>query len=115
MKDAFSPTYQTVELIPGRNEKLYIRTENWGVTGDSQLTIITTENNGDFEIDSSKQIIFKGLEPFIYRVSGDTLFLVLRHEGKIPAGFGSTWKIIQKEVDNPMMMNTRRVDRYKGI
>jgi hypothetical protein len=113
--DAFSPTYQKVELISQDNEKLYIKTENWGVTGDSQLTIITTEDKREFEIDSTKQIIFRGLEPFIYKVSGDTLFLVVRQESKIPIDFESTWAIIQKEVDNPTMIKTRKDYQYNGI
>jgi len=113
--DAYSPTYQTVVLISENNEKLYIKTKNWGITGDSQLTVITTEDKREFEIDSTRQIFFEGLAPFIYKVSHDTLFLILRQESKIPIDFESSWTIIQKEVDNPTMIKTRRGYKYKEI
>jgi len=105
LTDANAPTYNRVELVSEDYHKLYIKSKNWGVTGDNQLTMISTEDEREFEIDSTKQIIFNGLEPFLYKVSNDTLFLTLRQRSKIPDGFKSRWTIIQKEVDNQTMMN----------
>lgn len=105
LTDANAPTYNRVELVSEDYHKLYIKSKNWGVTGDHQLTMISTEDEREFEIDSTKQIIFNGLEPFLYKVSNDTLFLTLRQRSKIPDGFKSRWTIIQKEVDNQTMMN----------
>ena len=106
LSDAFAPTYNRVELVSSSNEKLYIKSKNWGVTGDHQLTVISTENEREFEVDSTRQIIFNGLEPFLYKVSNDTLFLTLRQRSRIPEGFNSRWTIVQKTVDNPTMMNS---------
>lgn len=109
------PVYNTVELVSTGNEKLFIESENWGVTGDSQLTIITTEDKGEFEVDSTRQIIFKGLDPFLYRVSNDTLFLILGQKSKIPENFKSQWTIVQQEVDNPTMMNSMSNSKWRRI
>jgi hypothetical protein len=107
VQDAFSGTYNRLELNSADNEKLYIKIHNWGITEDHQLTVIETDDEREFDVDSTKQIIFNGLEPFLYRVSNDTLFLILRKKSKIPNGFNSTWTIIQREVDNPIMINLR--------
>ena len=115
LTDAYAPTYNRVELVSTDNEKLYIKSTNWGVTGDHQLTIISIDDEREFEIDSASQIIFRGLEPFLYKVSNDTLFLTLRQKSRIPDGFNSRWTIIQKEVDNPTMMNSMRDPELKRM
>ncbi|MBS1507079.1 MAG: hypothetical protein JSS79_10575 [Bacteroidetes bacterium] len=115
LTDAYAPTYNRVELVSVSKDKLYIKSKNWGVTGDHQLTVISTEDEGEFKIDSTKQIIFIGLEPFLYKVSNDTLFLTLRQKSKIPDGFNSRWIIIQREVDNLTMMNSMRNPELKRM
>ncbi len=114
--DGLKPTHRQVELVSSNNKSaLYIKTENWGVTGDSQRTIITTDNGDDFEVDSTRQIIFDGLEPFLYRQNNDTLVLYVWTKATIPKDFKSPWTIIQIEVDNLKMMDLRRDNSYKGV
>ena len=60
-------------------------------------------------------MVFDGLEPFIYKVSNDTLTLILRQKTKIPDDFKSRWTIIQNEVDNPTMMDLRQSPKLKRI
>ncbi len=115
LTDAYAPTYNRVELVSGNNNKLYIKSKSWGVTGDHQITVISTEDEREFEIDSTRQIIFNGLEPFLYKVSNDTLFLTLRQKSKIPDGFNSRWTIIQTEVDNATMMNSMQNPELKRM
>lgn len=33
LTDAYAPTYKRVELVSVDNDKLYIKSKNWGVTG----------------------------------------------------------------------------------
>lgn len=114
--DSGQPTHKQLAFISrDTNSKLYIKTENWGVNGDSQLTIITPEGNVEFEIDSAKQIIFRGLQPFFYKQSNDTLILCVSKKAVIPKNFNSPWTIIQKEIDNGKMIDLRRNYEYKGI
>jgi len=53
--DAFQPTYSKVELISDKdNSVIYIKSKNWGVTSDNQITVITTDGEREFEPDSTK-------------------------------------------------------------
>ena len=114
--DSFKPTHRQVELgLSGNQSKLYIKTENWGVTGGSQLTIVTTEDQGEFEEDSTRQIIFRGLEPFLYMQANYTLTLFVHAKAMIPKEFKSEWTIIQIEVDNSRINYLRRDSNYKGV
>ena len=115
LSDAFSPTYKRVEVVSADNQKLYIKSMNWGVTGDSQLTVITTDEEREFQIDSTRQIIFHGLEPFLFSVSNDTLFLTLLKKGRIPKDFNSGWTIIQTEVDHSTMAGLRHDPEHRRI
>lgn len=115
VQDAFSGTYTRTELNSADNQKLYIKSHNWGLTGDHQLTVIETDDEREFEEDSTKQITFKGLEPFLYKVSNDTLFLFLDEKSTVPNGFNSTWTIIQKEVDDRTMRKLKRDPELKRM
>lgn len=115
LTDAFAPTYKRIELSSMNTEKIYIKSKNWGVTGDHQLTVISTDDEREFEIDSTRQIVFEGLTPFLYKVSNDTLFLTVSKTSEIPFGFNSRWTIIQKEVDNPTMMHSMRDPELKSM
>lgn len=67
------------EIVSSKGEKVYIKSINWGVTGDKQATIITsdiermktrTDTTGAAHI----------LDPFLYRFKNDTLTLVFIEE-----------------------------------
>lgn len=114
LSDSLQPTYRLIELRHNKNI-LYINSKNWGVTGDSQLTYIASVTNDEFKIDSSKQIVFSGLQPFLYEQIQDTLFLYLRKKVVVSKAFNLNWKIIQVEVDNPTMMKLYSDKKYKKI
>lgn len=66
------------EIISSKGERIYISTINLGITGDKQFTIITNRkirNVDDFDKTNS----LKGLDPFIYSFSNDTLNLYFRN------------------------------------
>jgi hypothetical protein len=113
--DTFEASYNRVELNYQGKPNLYIKIKNWGVSGDKQITVITTENETQFEVDSSNQIVFDGLEPFLYRQERDTLILYVRREVIVPAGFNQEWIIIQHEIDNSEWTKRRSDYRNKKI
>ncbi len=60
--DTWQPTYKIIELESKINSsKIYLKSKNWGVTGDRQISIISSDNDREFEEDSIKEYIFKGL------------------------------------------------------
>ncbi|MBD1422577.1 hypothetical protein [Sphingobacterium chuzhouense] len=65
-------TFISRELISSKDEKLYINTLNWGMTGDKQYTVITKDPT---RLRERKDIIggVDGLSPFVYKFANDTL------------------------------------------
>ena len=96
---------QTTLVSKNGKSKLFLKSENWGLTDDNQTTVISTESNKRFKADSTKEFVFNGLEPFLYQVNNDTLFLYLRRKIITPEKFESRWTIIQKEIENPEFMH----------
>ena len=108
--------FKTEILVAKNNpDKLYIKSESWGLTGDNQITIISTDGTRKFEADSTKDFVFKGLSPFLYKTSQDTLFLYTMKKVDNPHNFKSSWKIIQKEVANVEYMDLIADHSYKRI
>jgi hypothetical protein len=109
-------TFTTTEIKSNQfNEVLFIKTQNWGLTGDNQITIISPTNDIDFDKKETEDYyIFNGLEPFLYRQSNDSLILYLRTKVKTPKNFKTKWKIIQNIADNPELMNLHQDKRFKA-
>ncbi|MBB6501108.1 hypothetical protein [Pedobacter cryoconitis] len=107
--DFGKPTYRIIPILSqDRKFTIYIKAKNWGVTGDHQCTIISTSPEKEFEPDSTREIIFKELEPFLYKSNKDTLFLYVRKKSIIPKNIRSKWIIQQIETDNSKMMDLRK-------
>jgi hypothetical protein len=114
--DSMDPAFSQVELVSkDSSSKLYIKSTNWGVTGDRQITIISLDEDKEFKVDSTSQIVFQGLEPFLYQVRTDSLFLFVRQKAEVPVNFKTNWVIIQNEIENPEMMTLRDNPAYKRM
>ena len=100
---AFSGTRQRFDIVSqDKKSGIYIKVENWGLTGDHQRTVITADSDFEVDADSSTELIFHGLDPFFFRHSGDTLFLYLDEKVAVPQGFVSRVIIQQVEIDKKM-------------
>ena len=68
-------TQNCKELVSSKGEKVYVKSINWGVTGDHQVTIITHDiERMKIRTDTAGAVHM--LEPFLYRFKNDTLTLV---------------------------------------
>jgi hypothetical protein len=75
--------FNSIELSSSQKERLYINSVNWGVTADKQLTIVSKDKNKlKHGLDTGGCIY--GLNPFIFKFSGDTLYLFHLGKKKIP-------------------------------
>ena len=93
---------------------LFIKTMNWGLTGDSQITTISTSDKIDFnKKESEDYYIFNGLEPFLYRQSNDSLILYSQTIVAVPKNLKTKWKIVYETVDNPTLMDLRQAEKVK--
>ncbi|AYZ14021.1 hypothetical protein EGY05_19670 [Chryseobacterium arthrosphaerae] len=88
------------EIISSKGEHIYISTISLGVTGDKQFTLITNKkimNVRDFDKANS----LKGIDPFIYSFSNDTLNLYFKNSIRYKIPFNSeSIKINYFELNN---------------
>lgn len=97
----YEPIINIVKVTSTKGENLYLKSKNWGLTYDHQLTVISTSNKAKWqEPDSTKDFIYKWLDPFLYEFKNDTLFVYCNTKAPIPKNFTSNIKVVQKEVDN---------------
>ena len=95
------------------DESLYIKTSNWGLTGDNQITTISTNDNINHDkIENDEYYVVFGLEPFLYRQNMDSLILYSRGVIKVPKKFKTKWKIISRSVDNPTFIDLMINKKY---
>jgi len=73
----FEPTKKSTVLKTSRGETIYIKTINWGMTDDHQLTSITKDANKFNDQDDTLNTI-SGLQPFMYKFNKDTLHVIYR-------------------------------------
>ena len=75
--NTFIDSQRCKELVSSKGEKVYIKSINWGVTGDKQATIITSDiERMKTRTDTAGAVHI--LEPFLYRFKNDTLTLVFK-------------------------------------
>ena len=75
----FKDTVICKEIVSSKGEKVYVKSINWGVTGDYQATIITSKiERMKTRTDTIGAVHI--LEPFLYRFKNDTLSLVFSEE-----------------------------------
>jgi len=67
-------TFKSVKLTSSKGENIYVNSLNWGVTDDSQITVISSSMKR-LKNESDTLDIAKGLEPFIYSFKNDSLKL----------------------------------------
>jgi hypothetical protein len=68
-------TQNCKEIVSSKGEKVYVKSINWGMTGDHQVTIITHDiERMKIRTDTAGAVHM--LEPFLYRFKNDTLTLV---------------------------------------
>ncbi len=89
------------------------------MTGDSQLSSISTnEDRRSIAQDSTKEYIFKGLEPFLFRFNLDTLYVYTRHPVKSPTEIQlSKIKVVQIAISNSEFIEIlhKSIDKTDGF
>ncbi|RZK31941.1 MAG: hypothetical protein EOO61_17405 [Hymenobacter sp.] len=108
-----SGDYRCAKLISSKKETLYVKTYNWGINGDSQLSTLADNDVPIGFEDKGKSAIVAGLEPFIYRFAQDTLTLYSRSTLPSFPLHCSSITVRYELVDNPSYMNLHRLLRHK--
>ncbi len=96
--DSYKPIFQTITLTSKSGKTIYLKKNIWGMTFDHQVSVISNSDKNEWKPDSTKEYIFKGLEPFFYKFSNDSLFVFTRVNAQIPPNAHFNVPIIQKEM-----------------
>lgn len=101
--------FNSIEVVSSRNERLYINSVNWGVTGDKQRTIVTHQKERlQFDEDTTGTV--DGLTPFIYSFKNDTLKLFFN--GSVSYNVKekfTTITLLYVKMENPEFMELARL------
>lgn len=103
--DSYKPVFQTTTLKLKSGEVIYLKKKNWGLTFDHQVSVISNSDKNEWKPDSTKEYVFKGLEPFFYKFSNDSLILFTRLNAEVPPNFNSKIQIVQKQLPNSQIMD----------
>jgi hypothetical protein len=72
-------TFTSKKVVSSKGESLFINSINWGVTDDRQLSSIS-KNEKKLRERADSAATVKGLDPFIYSFSNDSLNLFFNDE-----------------------------------
>ncbi|SDH08036.1 hypothetical protein [Psychroflexus sediminis] len=88
------PVYEKKEInFPNENATLYVKSKNWGITGNHKNTVISTNPVLEFQADSLSEYVFQGFSEIIYKTDNDTLTIYSHYEPTIPSKFDSKIKV----------------------
>lgn len=104
------PVYNVESVyFPDINEDIFLKSKNWGLTGDHKISVISTNSEYEFQPDSTKEFIFHGFGGLLYELRNDTLFVYSSQNPKPPKYFDSKVSIEVIQISNPewVKMNSK--------
>jgi len=79
----------------GSKSHLYIKKKVWGMTAEDQLILISTSPERLYSYNKQTEVIYHGIEPFLYKFQGDSLTVYTYRKAGIPIDFHSDIRIVQ--------------------
>lgn len=84
------PVFEKEQIyFPNEKTSLYLKSKNWGLTADHQISVISTKPDFEFQPDSISEYIFHGFGGIIYKAENDTLKIYSTQKPKVPQKFES--------------------------
>lgn len=109
------PTYNIKQIyFPKEKTTLYLKRKTWGITGNHQITVLSTNPEREFQADSVSDYIFSGFAEIIYKSENNTLKIYSHNQPKIPPKFNSNIKIKFIKYKNNAEWNNLKGQVEKG-
>lgn len=108
------PDYNIREIKFDNNHKLYLKAKVWGINGEGRIVMLSTDSLHNFS-DTIRNYKFPRADFLFYKVKGDSLYLFVYTQSKIPPLFKSDIKVKQIELENRDMMNLFRHPDENGV
>lgn len=112
------PIYEKKKInFPNENTTLYVKSKNWGLTGNHKNTVISTNPDLEFQADSVTEYVFQGFSEIIYKTDNDTLKIYSHYEPSIPSKFDSKIKVEFIKIRNNVEWNELKgkIENYYQI
>jgi hypothetical protein len=111
--ETFEPEYKIQRIyFPEKSTALYLKRKTWGITGNHQTTVISTNKELLFKADTISDYVYNGFSEIIYKVENNKLIIYSHHIPEIPQKFeseieielrkyenNSEWKILKEEAN----------------
>ncbi len=95
------PVFEKEQIyFPNKKTSLYLKSKNWGLTGDHKISVISTKSDLEFQPDSISEYIFNGFGGILYKVESNTLKIYSHQKPKIPPKFESEINVELIEIKN---------------
>ncbi len=112
----YSPSFEKVKFISSESsDSVFVKRKVWGVSSNHQVITISKKGEIPFSPDSTKDYIFNGWGPFLYKFENDTLSVFIRIVSNEPEKFGGDITIEQKVLSTPEMINLIANYEEKGL
>lgn len=106
---------EVIELSSSDGEsKIFIKKKVWGMTSDNQIVVISNSSREESIPGITRNYIYEGLMPLLYKFQNDTLFVYTVLKSSVPKEFKTSIKIVQIQLDNPEMLQLIEHDNYKN-
>lgn len=98
------PLFKKKQLnFPNKKVSLYLKSKNWGLTGDHKITVLSKNPQQEFHPDTTSEYIFNGFEEIIYCIEKNTLKIFSWQSPKKPEKFDSEiqikWILIENNTE----------------
>ncbi|WP_207425731.1 hypothetical protein [Pedobacter sp. SYSU D00535] len=98
--DALVPSTIQPIYFPEPDVTLYLKKDNWGISGDGQIMALSTSEKSDIDRNSEEDYILEGLSQIFYKQDRNTLTLFVTRKFNQPKRFESGIIIKQVELEN---------------
>lgn len=89
--------HQSVQVVNSHSDTLFLNMKRWGLTGNHNAFCISERRNGADCFEYEKNFI--GVDIIFYRVSNDTLEILLEHQLPIKQGGYNNWFFKQRTIN----------------
>jgi len=95
------PSFERKQIyFPNKKSSIFVKRKTWGLTGNHQITIISTKPEFEFNADSITDYIFNGFSEVIYKKENNTLKIYSHYKPSVPDKFDSKIEIELIEFQN---------------
>ncbi len=107
-------TNETIEINEVKTSKgpIYLKEVTWGLTGDSKILYVGFSKAVN---DTSKEMLYKAPDYFLYKFENDTLFTYVRSSAFRKGYFEKIYILKETILNNIEMLDLLKVYQEKGL